>query len=169
MPFFPTVGEGGLVIGGGYGKGVLYEKGQAVGYCDITNLSAGAKIGGQEYSQIIAFETPAPLADFKNGRFTFGADASAVALRDGAAAKTQFRDNVAVFVYDQGGLMADASIGGETFRFTGMETAQKAAGRIEGQPEPVDQWKHQDRLNENDPDVRINTDTNPPDVDVQVK
>lgn len=110
------------------------------------------------------------MADFKNGRFTFGADAAAVALRDGVASKTQFRDNVAVFVYDQGGLMADASIGGETFRFTQMDAAQKAAGHIEGQPEPIDQSMHQERLNKGDnPDVQIDTDTNPPDVDVQVK
>jgi lipid-binding SYLF domain-containing protein len=179
---FPTVGEGGLIVGGGYGKGAVYEKGQIVGYCDMTALSAGAKIGGQSYSEIIAFETPQPLADFKNGRFTLSADASAVALRDGVAGQSHFRDNVAVFVYDQGGLMADASVGGQQFRFTPMDVAQAAAGKIEGQPEPMDAGKHQERLNHREttydqdtksspktPDVNVDTNRNGNPVDVQVK
>ncbi len=178
---FPTVGEGGFIIGGGYGKGVLYEQHQPVGYCDITNLSAGAKIGGQSYSQIIIFETQKPLADFKNGRFSFAADASAVALREGAAASTQFKENVAVFVYDQGGLMADASIGGETFRFTPLEVAQQAASTIEGEVTEQQRQRHQQQLQQHrqdmnmqsgqqrDVDVNIQRDNRDrPSVDVQV-
>lgn len=170
---FPTVGQGGLIVGGGYGKGVLYEKGQMTGYCDISSLSAGAKIGGKEFSQIVVFETERPLAEFKNGQFTLGADASAVALRKGVAGSTQFKDNVAVFVYDQGGLMADASIGGQSFRFTRMDVAQAAAGHIEGKDEPIDYGKHQERLNRRAPDVKTDVDadvdTHNGDVDVDVK
>ena len=72
---FPKYGEGGFVVGGGYGKGVLYERGVPVGYCDVSSVSAGAKIGGQSYAEIIVFQTAKPLADFKNGTFAFGADA----------------------------------------------------------------------------------------------
>jgi lipid-binding SYLF domain-containing protein len=170
---FPTVGAGGLIIGGGYGKGVVYEKGQIVGYCDMSSVSAGAKIGGKEYSEIIAFETSRPLAQFKNGQFSFGGDASAVALRGGSAASTQFNDNVAVFVYDQGGLMADASLGGQSFRFTPTDIAQQAASKIEGQ-ETIDRAAHQERLNKSDtsnPDVKVDTnvDKDSPDVDVKVR
>lgn len=168
----PTVGEGGLIVGGGYGKGAVYEKGQIVGYCDLSSASIGAKIGGKEFSEIIAFETPKPLADFKNGRFTVSADASAVALRDGVAASTPFRDNVAVFVFNQGGLMADASIGGQTFRFTPLDVAQQAAAHMD-ESDRNDQSGHQERLNKRTPDskkdIDINADVDDPDVDVNVR
>jgi lipid-binding SYLF domain-containing protein len=127
---FPAAGEGGLIVGGGYGRGALFEHGQISGYCDMTSGSVGAKIGGQKFSEIIAFQTPETLNKFKNGEFTVSADASAVAIKSGAAANAQFKDNVAVFVYDQKGLMADASVGGQSFRFTPLSTAQQAAGTV---------------------------------------
>lgn len=167
----PTVGKGGFIVGGGYGKGVVYEKGAIVGFCDLSTASIGAKIGGQEFSEIIAFETVKPLAEFKNGRFTVSAEASAVALRDGVAATTPFRDNVAVFVYNQGGLMADASIGGQTFRYTAMDVAQQAAAKLDGN-DKMDKMGHQERLNKRTPDnpnvdVDPNVDTTGTDVRVR--
>jgi len=168
----PTVGKGGLIVGGGYGKGVLYEKGQIVGYCDLSSVSIGAKIGGKEFSEIIVFETAKPLADFKNGRFTVSAEASAVALRDGVASTTPFRENVAVFVFNQGGLMADASIGGQTFRFTPLDVAQQAAAHMDDS-DRYEQSGHQERLNNRTPgsgkDVNIDADVDNPDVDVNVR
>ena len=167
----PTVGKGGLIVGGGYGKGVVYEKGEIVGFCDLSSASIGAKIGGQEFSEIIVFETVKPLAEFKNGRFTASAEASAVALRDGVASTTPFRENVAVFVYNQGGLMADASIGGQTFRYTAMDVAQQAAAKLEGN-DKMDRMGHQERLNKRTPDnpnvdVDPNVDTTGTDVQVR--
>jgi lipid-binding SYLF domain-containing protein len=127
---FPSAGSGGLIIGGGYGKGALFEQGHITGYCDMTLVSAGATIGGQKYSEIIAFQTPNEVAKFKNGDFKLSADASAVAINAGAAANAQFKNNIIVFVYSQEGLMADASLGAQTFRFTPLGAAQQAAGQV---------------------------------------
>ena len=168
---FPTVGEGGLIVGGGYGKGVVYEKAQIIGYCDMSSVSAGAKIGGKEFSEIIAFGTPHSLAQFKNGNFALDAKASAVALRGGSAASSQYQDGVTVFVFNQGGLMADASVGGQSFRFTPTDIAQQAASKMEG--ESQDHGKHQERLNgdTSSPDVNVDTnvDKNNADMDVKVR
>lgn len=124
---FPTVGEGGFIVGGGYGKGALYEHGQFTGFADITSISGGLKIGGEKFSQLIVFETQEPLSSFKNGQFTVSADAKAVALHSGAAANAPFDKNIQIYTWSQSGLMADASVGGQSFRFTPADVAAQAA------------------------------------------
>lgn len=133
---FPHAGKGGLVVGGAYGKGVLYERGLATGYCDMTEANIGAQIGGQTISEIICFETPDKLSEFKSGKYALSAEATAVALKSGAATNARYQDNVAVFITSQEGLMAEATVGGQKFRFTPDESAnggvQPAGGRITG-------------------------------------
>jgi lipid-binding SYLF domain-containing protein len=76
---FPRVGKGGLIVGGAWGRGVLYEGDRIVGYCDLTQGSFGLQAGGQAYAEIIAFSTGQALDQFKNGSFAFDAQATAVA------------------------------------------------------------------------------------------
>src|SRR5882757_327130 len=68
---FPTVGKGAAVVGGAYGKGILYEDGHMVGYCDMTQASIGPQVGGQAFSELIAFETRDALNRFKQGNLSF--------------------------------------------------------------------------------------------------
>ncbi len=117
---FPSVGKGGIGVGGAYGRGVLYEGGNAVGYCDLTQGSIGLQLGGQSYTQIIAFSTQEALDRFKSGNFSFGAQATAVALKAGAGANAKFNEGVAVFTMDEAGLMFEASIGGQKFSYEPM-------------------------------------------------
>jgi lipid-binding SYLF domain-containing protein len=114
---FPTVGKAAAGVGGAYGRGVLYENGRAVGYCDLTQGTVGMQLGGQTYSQIIAFENKEVLDRFKQGNFEFAAQATAVALRSGAGANARFRDGVAVFTMDEAGLMYEAAVGGQKFSY----------------------------------------------------
>jgi lipid-binding SYLF domain-containing protein len=114
---FPSVGKGGAGVGGAYGKGVLYEQGVAVGYCDLSQATIGLQLGGQTYTEIIAFKTREAVANFKHGLFRFDAQATAVALKSGAAANAQFTNDVAVFTMDEKGLMFEASVGGQKFSY----------------------------------------------------
>jgi len=114
---FPTVGKGAIGIGGAYGKGVLYEGGAVVGYCDLTQASIGFQLGGQSYSEIIVFSTKEALSSFKSGNFTFDAQATAVALKSGAGANAKYSNGVAVFTMNEAGLMYEASIGGQKFSY----------------------------------------------------
>ncbi|MFU8896145.1 MAG: YSC84-related protein [Gammaproteobacteria bacterium] len=114
---FPTVGKAAAGIGGAYGRGVLYERGRAVGYCDLTQATVGLQFGGQTYSEIIAFETKEAVETFKQGNFSFAAQATAVALKSGAGANAKFRDGVAVFTMDETGLMYEAAVGGQKFSY----------------------------------------------------
>ncbi len=114
---FPTVGKGGIGVGGAYGKGVLYEQGDFTGYCDLTQASIGLQLGGQAYSEIIAFATPEALTKFRSGNFAFDAQATAVALKSGAGANAKYSNGVAVFTMAEAGLMFEASVGGQKFAY----------------------------------------------------
>jgi lipid-binding SYLF domain-containing protein len=114
---FPSVGKGAIGIGGAYGKGDVYQNGTVVGYCDMTQATIGLQLGGQDYSEIIVFETPAAVEKFKKGDFRFDAQATAVALKSGAGANAKFANGIAVFTMDEAGLMYEASIGGQKFSY----------------------------------------------------
>jgi len=114
---FPKVGKGGAGVGGAYGKGVLYEHGNMVGYCDLTQASVGLQLGGQTYTQIVCFQDKAALDKFKHGDFAFDAQASAVALEAGAGANAKFREGVKVFTMNEEGMMVEAAVGGQKFSY----------------------------------------------------
>jgi lipid-binding SYLF domain-containing protein len=114
---FPSVGKGGLVAGGAYGRGIVYEHGNMIGYSDLSQATVGAQIGGQTYSELVTFQSKADLDRFTTGKIRFDANASAVALKSGAGASARYTDGVAIFIRTQGGLMAEASIGGQQFTF----------------------------------------------------
>lgn len=114
---FPGAGKGGLGIGGAHGTGVLFEHGAPVGKVTMSQVTIGAQAGGQEFSEIVFFEVPKPLADLKAGGMSLAAQASAVALSSGASAKAKFKNGVAVFTATKGGLMFEASVGGQKFSY----------------------------------------------------
>jgi lipid-binding SYLF domain-containing protein len=115
---FPAVGSGGFIIGAGAGDGVLFEHGQVSHFATVEHLSAGAIAGGQRYSQVVVIRDPSALNAMKSGRFDFGAHASAVIVRTGAAATATFENGVAVFQEPIHGAMVNASVGGQRIRLT---------------------------------------------------
>ena len=135
---FPTIGKGGIGIGGAHGKGQVYTGGVPVGDTSMTQLTIGLQLGGQAYSQIIFFEDKRAFEEFTSGNFEFGAQASAVAITAGASAGAStggssagasggkndattvgdYHKGMAVFTVAKGGLMYEASIGGQKFSYT---------------------------------------------------
>jgi lipid-binding SYLF domain-containing protein len=114
---FPSVKKGGLGIGGARGSGELIEKGSAVGKATLTQLSIGFQAGGQAYAELILFETPAAVESFRSSKFAFGAQVSAVAIKSGASANAKYADGVKVLTMANGGLMYEATVGGQKFKF----------------------------------------------------
>jgi lipid-binding SYLF domain-containing protein len=114
---FPHVGKGGAIIGGSYGRGIVYEKGAAIGYADISQATVGLQIGGQTFMELLAFESARDLERFTSGKLALSANLSAVILKTGAAESARYNDGVAVFVKPIGGAMVEASIGGQQFTF----------------------------------------------------
>lgn len=114
---FPTVGKGAFIGGVGYGRGWFYENGKPTGKVSITQLSAGAQIGGQAYREVIFFRDKDRVDDFKNGRFEAGAQLSAIVVTEGVGKAGTYTDGVAVFILPTAGFMAEASVSGQRFGF----------------------------------------------------
>lgn len=115
---FPGVGKGGLIIGGAHGKGLVYEKGQVVGEATLTEANIGAQAGGESFDEVIFFETPEALQEFKQSKFVMSADVNAVVAAEGAEKMAKYQHGVAVFTLPRKGLMVQATVGGQKFKFT---------------------------------------------------
>ncbi len=118
---FPEIGKGGFIAGGAFGRGMVFERGEPVGRTSVSQATLGAQIGGQSYSQVIFFQDDAALRTFQRGNLEFSAQATAVAATAGAAATTSYEKGVAVFILTRGGLMAEATIGGQRYTYNPLE------------------------------------------------
>lgn len=135
---FPTVGKGGIGIGGAYGKGRVFARDKYVGDTSVAQVTVGFQLGGQAYSMAIFFEDKRAFDEFTSGNFEFSAQASAVAITAGASAAAtttgssagasggkhdattigQYHKGMAVFTVAKGGLMYEAALGGQKFSYT---------------------------------------------------
>jgi lipid-binding SYLF domain-containing protein len=141
---FPTIGKGGLGVGGAHGNGRVYRQGEHIGDTSMTQLSVGLQAGGQAFSQIIFFEDERALNEFTSGDFEFDASAGAVAITAAAGATTgtagsragasggkkdattvgNFHKGLAIFTIAKGGAMLEASVAGQKFKFKPLTTRE---------------------------------------------
>jgi lipid-binding SYLF domain-containing protein len=125
----PKVGKGAFWLGGAYGRGEVYEKGQIAGYCDMSQATIGFSFGGEFFREIVFFRDKSDFDSFKTDEFTFSAQVTGVAVTAGAAAKADYQSGLAVFIATDKGLMVDASLGGQKFNyvtaFTLVDTTKK--------------------------------------------
>ena len=143
---FPTIGKGGLVIGGAHGKGQVYKGSAVTGTTSMTQVTIGFQVGGQVFSQIIFFQDKRSYDEFISGNFEFGAQATAVAITAGAQAQAgstgrsvgasggsqnvgtqaaSYYKGMAVFTHAKGGLMYEASLGGQKFDYEPLKADDK--------------------------------------------
>ena len=118
---FPNVGKGAAGVGGAAGKGAVYEKGAPIGTAQMVQVTVGAQAGGQAYREIIFFENQDALDRFMQNKVEFSGQASAIAVKAGAAANGNYRDGVVVFSQEKGGLMLEASLGGQKFTYKSLK------------------------------------------------
>jgi lipid-binding SYLF domain-containing protein len=138
---FPKIGKGGLGIGAARGRGQTYVGGKVTGITSLTDISIGLQAGGQAYSQLVLFESKAAYDKFTSGNFEFDAGASAIAIQATASAEAgttgtgtgasggsaadaksaKYTKGMLVFTMAKGGLMYEASIGGQKYSFEAVE------------------------------------------------
>ena len=114
---FPNVGKGGVVVGGAAGNGAVYEGDKLIGTAKLSQVSVGLQLGGQSYREVIFFENKKAMDRFKDNRIELSAQVSAVAAASGASANAKYVENVMVFTMQKGGLMYEATVGGQKFKF----------------------------------------------------
>ena len=117
---FPKVGKGAIGIGGAHGNGLVIAGDKVVGTTEMSQISIGLSLGGQSYAEFIFFKDATALGDFKRGNWEAGAQASAVIVKAGASADAAYNKGVAIFTNISGGVMADASVGGQKFEYTAV-------------------------------------------------
>ena len=115
---FPNISKGGFGIGGARGKGEVFQGGKVIGATTVTQVSIGFQLGGQAFSQIIFFRNKRDINRFTEGGFEFEASASAALINAGVAKEAAYSNGVAVMTVSKGGLMYEASIGGQKFNFS---------------------------------------------------
>ena len=115
---FPNIAKGAVGVGAASGDGRVFEKAVYIGDARVTQVTIGAQLGGQAFAEVIFFETKEALDRFKQDRFEMTAGLSAVAAAEGASLDAKYTQGVAVFTVAKKGLMAEASVGGQKFKFT---------------------------------------------------
>lgn len=138
---FKNVGKVGWVLGRAGGNGRVFCKvdgpdqpAKLVGTCSLTQLTIGFQFGGQVYSEIVFFKTQQDFEEFASGNFEFEAQAQVTAITASANAKAStlgnssgasggkknacvadsgYTNGMAVFTITKGGLMYEASVGGQ--------------------------------------------------------
>jgi len=114
---FPKIGKGGLIVGGSGGNGAVYEKGIAIGTAKMAQVTVGAQIGGESFREVIFMENKEAMDRFKDNKVEFSSALSAIAVKSGASKNAKYAEGVAIFTEGLGGLMAEASIGGQKFTY----------------------------------------------------
>lgn len=117
----PKIGKGGLIVGGAHGKGIVFENENPVGYTEMNQVTIGGQIGGKSYAEVIFFKTKAEYEVFTTGRFEVAVTLAAVALDKGVSNNLAYSDGVAIVTKDNGGLMAEATVGGQKFTYKHFE------------------------------------------------
>jgi lipid-binding SYLF domain-containing protein len=118
---FPSVAKGAAGIGAAHGEGEVYANGKKIGTAALTQVTLGIQLGGQVFSEVIFFDDKATLDAFARSVFSLAAQATAVAAADGAAATAKYNENVEVHTVVKGGLMFEASLGGQKFSFAPLK------------------------------------------------
>lgn len=118
---FPSVGKGGIGVGAARGKGLVYARDALVGNVTMTQVSVGLQLGGQKFSEVIFFKDKTAFDDFTRGNFEFDAGVSAVALTAGVSKDLAYNGGVAVVTATRAGLMYEASVGGQKFKYEAMD------------------------------------------------
>lgn len=114
---FPKITKAGIGVGGAAGQGIVYKNHMVIGSSKLKQASIGLQLGGQQYSEVIFFENETDFEHFINGNLKFDGQASAVAISEGASLDVAYKSGVAVFTQIKGGLMYEASIGGQHFTY----------------------------------------------------
>jgi lipid-binding SYLF domain-containing protein len=120
---YPGVTKAGVGVGGARGGGTVYENGKLIGRSKLTQVSVGLQLGGQVYSEVVFFHNKEALENFKKGNLKIDAQASAVALKERASVDLPYRNGVAIVTMAKGGLMYEATVGGQKFSFDPIESS----------------------------------------------
>ena len=128
---FPSLGRASLVLGATFGRGAVFEKGKSVGFASLTQITVGVQVGGQTLSELVFFEDQEAFELFKGGKAAFAANVSAGILK-AAATGTTNPSPFTAHAYSRGGMVIEASLGGQKLSFIPPLSAEEEAEAAKG-------------------------------------
>ena len=119
MLVMPLITEGGLGLGGSFGRGALRVGGTTVDYYSAASGSAGLQIGAQQFSTVLFFMTQEALIEFRTSQgWAAGADVEYAISDQGEmlrAETTTSLSPVIAVVFAQAGLRVGATLEGTKY------------------------------------------------------
>lgn len=113
---FPSILEGGFVVAGAYGDGVLLEGGQPTGYYNSAAASFGFQAGVDKFGYAMFFMSPQDLEYLRKSEgWELGVGPTVTLVDEGVAASfssSTMRKGVYAFFFQQRGLLAGVSLKG---------------------------------------------------------
>lgn len=114
---FPYIGKGGMIVGGAFGRGILYQGGHQVGFVKLEQAKLGALLGGESFAELLVLDNPYTVLQLKKGDYKLGGNIGATVLTQGAAAAGTLESGTSAFIMPLGGAMIDVSVDGQRFKF----------------------------------------------------
>lgn len=113
---FPEMTKGGLLIGGAWGDGALYDRGRSAGYYRSISASYGLEAGLQKYGYALFLMDQNAINKLnRSGGWELGSEPNLTIVDTGVAGSlsttTYDKGSVAIF-FDQRGLMGGISVQG---------------------------------------------------------
>ena len=122
---FPTIGKGGLGIGGAHGTGHVYKNSEYIGDTSMTQVSIGLQAGGQSTDLVLVGVNRRSMDDLLKDKVKLGGDIAAAAGpvgRDSQASTTELA-NAEFLTYSRSkGLFAGVDLTGDEIHQNGDDT-----------------------------------------------
>ena len=113
---FPKIVKAGLVVGGAYGEGALFQGGKVTRYYNSVTGSWGLQIGAESYGYVVFLMSDKAVRYLNRSKgWEIGVGPTVVVVNDGVArnlSTSTLKDDAYAFIFNQQGLMASLSIEG---------------------------------------------------------
>ena len=118
----PGVTRVAIGFGGAYGRGLVVEGDNLIGWTSFSQFSSGLQAGAKYFSMIVFFKDQAALDEYKKSQMQFLGQAGVDLATVGISGTPAYSDGVAIFAITRLGLMAEFSYSGARFKYKAIES-----------------------------------------------
>ena len=104
-------------FGGAYGRGIVFEQGEATGTVSYWQFSSGIQAGAKNMVLVLFFKDKEALEDLKSGKIQFLGQAGVDVVTVSASGTPAYAEGVAIIPLTNLGLMAEFSASGVKFGY----------------------------------------------------
>jgi lipid-binding SYLF domain-containing protein len=117
----PGVTRAAIGFGAAYGRGLVVEGDDLVGWTSFSQFSSGLQLGAKYFSMIVFFKDQADIDEYKQSQFQFLGQAGIDLATVGVSGTPAYDEGVAIFAITRLGLMAEFSYSGARFKYKAID------------------------------------------------